>query len=60
MAGGLVGGMLGGMLFLHERLTGREWLGCSLIFAAVLLPLSVRRLQERRHSPPYRTAAGEE
>ena len=48
--------VLGGILILGERLSGREWLGCILIFAAVLLPLAVRRFREYRSSPPYRTA----
>lgn len=39
--------MLGGMMVLGERLSQREWLGCLLIFAAVLVPLTVRRLRER-------------
>lgn len=39
--------LLGGMLFLGERLSGREWLGCILLFAAVVLPLAVRLLRER-------------
>ena len=29
--------VLGGWLILHERLTGRELLGCGLMLAAVLL-----------------------
>ena len=36
--------MLGGTLLLGERLSGREWLGCWLIFAAAVLPLSLKRL----------------
>lgn len=39
--------LLGGLLFLEERLSGREWLGCALLFTAVLLPLAVRLLRER-------------
>lgn len=39
--------LLGGLLFLGERLSGREWLGCLLLFAAVVLPLGVRLLRER-------------
>jgi drug/metabolite transporter (DMT)-like permease len=42
--------MLGGFLVLGERLSLVEWGGCLLIFAAVLLPLSIRQLREnRRH-----------
>jgi drug/metabolite transporter (DMT)-like permease len=46
--------MLGGVLFLGERLSGREWLGCALIFAAVVLPMAIRRYQERRFGINYR------
>ena len=30
-------GALGGMVVLHERLSVREWAGCVLMFAAILL-----------------------
>jgi drug/metabolite transporter (DMT)-like permease len=40
--------MLGGMLFLGERLQPREQFGCFLIFAAVILPLVINRIRERR------------
>lgn len=40
--------MLGGFLVLGERLSLVEWGGCLLIFAAVLLPLTVRLLRENR------------
>lgn len=40
--------MLGGYIVLGERMTSREWLGCLLIFSAVLLPLGIRYLQEKR------------
>jgi drug/metabolite transporter (DMT)-like permease len=46
--------MLGGMLLLGERLSEREWLGCALIFAAVVLPLLVKRLRERHFAIDYR------
>ena len=46
--------MLGGMILLGERLTTREWFGCALIFAAVVLPLSIKRLRERRFGVNYR------
>ena len=39
--------MIGGMTLLGERLTMRESLGCALIFAAVVLPLLVKRMRER-------------
>jgi drug/metabolite transporter (DMT)-like permease len=29
--------LLGGMVFLGERLSGREWLGCGMMLAAVIL-----------------------
>lgn len=44
--------LLGGMLVLGERLDGREWLGCALIFAAVALPVGWRLLRERRSGTP--------
>lgn len=40
--------LLAGYLFLGERLGSREWIGCGLIFAAVLLPLLIRLMLERR------------
>jgi len=46
--------MLGGYLVLGERLSPAEWLGCLLIFAAVLLPLTVRQLTENRLRRLYR------
>jgi drug/metabolite transporter (DMT)-like permease len=52
--------MLGGMLFLGERLSGREWLGCAFIFAAVVLPMAIRRYRERRFGINYRGIKGEE
>lgn len=52
--------MLGGVLLLGERLSGKEWLGCALIFGAVVLPLAIRRYRERRFGISYRsTVAGE-
>lgn len=52
--------MLGGVLVLGERLSGREWLGCALIFGAVAAPMLVRRYRERRLVTAYldRPAAG--
>lgn len=49
--------MLGGTLLLGERLTVEEWTGCALIFAAVVLPLSVKRLRERQLGIDYRAEA---
>jgi drug/metabolite transporter (DMT)-like permease len=40
--------LLAGFMFLGERLEAREWIGCSLIFMGVLLPLLFRLLLERR------------
>jgi drug/metabolite transporter (DMT)-like permease len=40
--------MLGGFVVLGERLIFAEWVGCLLIFAAVLLPLSIRQFRENR------------
>lgn len=40
--------LLGGMFVLGERLRPGEWLGCGLIFAAVILPLIGRMWRERR------------
>lgn len=46
--------LLAGFLVLGERLNGREWVGCGLIFAAALVPLAMRLLQERQLSARYR------
>jgi drug/metabolite transporter (DMT)-like permease len=46
--------MMGGTLLLGERLTESEWFGCGLIFAAVVLPLMVKRLRERQLGIDYR------
>jgi drug/metabolite transporter (DMT)-like permease len=40
--------LLGGMIFLHEVLSRQEWLGCALLFSAVLLPLLFRLSREQR------------
>jgi drug/metabolite transporter (DMT)-like permease len=48
--------MMGGMVFLGERLSGKEQLGCSLIFSAVVLPMTVRVYRERRFGINYRKA----
>ncbi len=37
-----------GFCFLGERLSGREWVGCGMIFLAALIPLAVRYVSERR------------
>jgi drug/metabolite transporter (DMT)-like permease len=52
--------MLGGVLLLGERLSGREWLGCALIFGAVVLPLAIRRYRERLLISIYRPRATEQ
>jgi len=46
--------MMGGVLILEERLSGREWLGCTFIFGAVVLPMVIRRYKERRFGINYR------
>jgi drug/metabolite transporter (DMT)-like permease len=48
--------MMGGMVFLGERLSGKEQLGCSLIFSAVVLPMAIRVYRERRFGINYRKA----
>ncbi|MDK9718151.1 MAG: DMT family transporter [Trichlorobacter sp.] len=40
--------LLAGFAVLGERLTLREWYGCGLIFLAVLIPLAIRFVIERR------------
>lgn len=40
--------LLGGMLILGERLSGREWIGCILIFSAVAGPPLLKLLRERK------------
>ena len=40
--------LLGGLFFLREELSRREWLGCALLFSAVLLPLLFRLSREQR------------
>jgi drug/metabolite transporter (DMT)-like permease len=52
--------MMGGVLILGERLSGREWLGCALIFGAVVLPMAIRRYRERRFGINYRGIKAEE
>ena len=42
--------LLGGMIFLHEVLSRQEWLGCALLFSAVLLPLLLRLFREQRNT----------
>ena len=40
--------LIAGYFFLGERLNGREWFGCGIIFLAVLLPLLFRLSAESR------------
>jgi drug/metabolite transporter (DMT)-like permease len=47
--------MIGGMVVLGERLTAAEWFGCSLIFSAVLLPVAISRMVERRNLSQYQS-----
>lgn len=49
--------MIGGYLVLGERMNGKEWLGCLLIFAAVLVPLVVRQIRENHLRRFYRQQA---
>jgi drug/metabolite transporter (DMT)-like permease len=51
--------MMGGFVFLGERLSSREWLGCGLIFGAVVVPLLVRLYVERRLISNYRLPTAE-
>jgi drug/metabolite transporter (DMT)-like permease len=48
-----------GFFFLGERLRTREWLGCGIIFMAVVIPLGVRYLMERRMVQRYVGAAAD-
>jgi drug/metabolite transporter (DMT)-like permease len=41
--------LIGGMVVLGERLRPMEWLGCGLIFMAVILPLCARLVLEHRN-----------
>ena len=45
--------LVAGFFILGERLNPREWFGCSLIFVAALLPLTVRYFEERRLISKY-------
>jgi drug/metabolite transporter (DMT)-like permease len=45
--------LLAGLFILEEHLKPLEWLGCSLIFLAALLPLTIRYLYERRLVKQY-------
>jgi drug/metabolite transporter (DMT)-like permease len=45
--------LMAGFAFLGERLSGREWFGCGLIFIAVLIPLVLRFFEERRLRERY-------
>lgn len=49
--------LLAGFIVLNERLSLREWSGCALIFVAVLLPLAVRFVYERRLKERYARVA---
>jgi len=50
--------LLAGYLVLKERLTSLEWLGCLLIFLAVIIPLGVRFISERRVLRTYTSVSG--
>jgi drug/metabolite transporter (DMT)-like permease len=45
--------LIAGFFVLGERLRSREWLGCGIIFMAVVIPLGVRYLMERRMVQRY-------
>lgn len=49
--------LLFGFLFLAERLSATEWVGCGLIFAAAVIPLGIRFLYERQKAAFYRQQA---
>jgi len=45
--------LIAGFVFLNERLSNMEWLGCGVIFLAVLIPLAVRYVVESRLIEKY-------
>ncbi len=45
--------LIAGFCFLGERLNGREWIGCGIIFMAALLPLLYRLSAESRLISTY-------
>ncbi len=45
--------LIAGFFFLGERLNGREWIGCGIIFMAALLPLLYRLSAESRLISTY-------
>jgi drug/metabolite transporter (DMT)-like permease len=42
--------LLGGLFFLREELSSKEWVGCTLLFSAVFLPLLLRLSREQRRA----------
>jgi drug/metabolite transporter (DMT)-like permease len=46
--------LVGGLFILDERLTSREWIGCGLIFAGVVVPVGISRILERKTISAYR------
>ena len=52
--------LIAGFFVLGERLSAREWLGCGIIFMAVVIPLGVRYLTERRMLRRYAGTAADE
>jgi len=50
--------LLAGYFVLGERLDAREWLGCGVIFMAVVIPLGIRFLEERRLVRTYMGSGG--
>jgi drug/metabolite transporter (DMT)-like permease len=51
--------LIAGFFVLGERLSAREWLGCGIIFMAVVIPLGVRYLTERRMVRRYAGTAAD-
>jgi drug/metabolite transporter (DMT)-like permease len=50
--------LIAGYFVLDERLNSREWLGCFVILMAVVIPLGVRYMAERRLVRSYVDKAG--
>ena len=51
--------LFAGFFVLGERLNAREWLGCGIIFMAVVIPMGVRYLFERRMVRRYTGTAAD-
>lgn len=46
--------LVGGLFILNESLTAREWIGCGLIFAGVVVPVGISRILEIKNFSVYR------